>query len=65
MTKNLIEFIESKKQGDILNENDINYLTDIKNALNRIKIENKDKNAKIEFPARYLKEVYNYLISLK
>ena len=63
--QNLVKFIDNLNAGDILNESDIMILQEIKNALYGVKIENKDKNAKIEFPAKYLKEVYNYLITLK
>ena len=63
--QNLVKFIDNLNAGDVISAKDVEVLKNIQDALKCIKIENKDRMAKIEFPAKYLKEVYNYLITLK
>jgi hypothetical protein len=61
----LIKYIENFKPGDIITEKDMLILNAAKHRILSLRISEKDNMARIEFPSKYLKKVYEYLISLK
>lgn len=63
--ENLINFIDNLTVGSVLNQSDIDTLHELKNAIQGFKISKKEYKAKIEFPAKHLKQVYEFLKTLK
>ena len=64
MTKNLIEFIESKKAGDVLTEKDIEEFQKVVLTLKGYRINEYVYKITIEFEAKHQKEVYKSLPNL-